>query len=492
MGVGLSGGADSVALLLALAERSRELGLVLHAAHLHHGLRGAEADGDLEFCRELAARLKIPFHEARVDTAAEAEPRGEKSGGAGNQCSEFGSQSGEAGCQSGGAGDQFGGAGAKAGESIEEAARRLRYLWFRRLLSEVPLDAVATAHTVDDQAETVIGKILRGAWTEGLSGIHPVLEFPDGKIIRPLLETTRAQVEEFLAGRKQTWREDSTNSQLAYTRNRIRHELLPELEGWNPRVRGHLAQMAVLARDEEAYWQAELGRIGPQLLLGGRPVRGGGRAASEGLAIDVTRLGDLAPALQRRLLRYAAGKLGAAPDFAATESLRTLALSGRSGQKLELEHGLCAERTARELRLDTRPLSSPSAGAMKAGFTYEVPIPGEVEASEFGIRLRIETSTAVRAAGDQGQGVRRTAILRNWRPGDRVKLRHSSGPRKIKEVLERLQIRGSSRAVWPVLELDGNIVWMQGVEVDCDQGFTITAAAIDWDSDERAGGSGPD
>ena len=461
LAVGLSGGADSVSLLLALAERSRELGLVLHAAHLHHGLRGAEADGDLEFCRELAARLEIPFHEGRVDTADESLPTAEKSG-----------------------------------ESIEEAARRLRYAWFRKLLSDVPLDAIATAHTLDDQAETVLAKILRGAWTEGLSGIHPVYEFPEGKIIRPLLETTRAQIEAFLGGQNQPWREDSSNSELTYTRNRIRHELLPQLEDWNPRIRAHLAHMAVLARDEDAYWQAELARIGPQLVLAGRPVRGGGRAASDGLAIDVTRLAALAPAIQRRLLRYAAkfamGQLDAAPDFAATEALRALALSGRSGQRLELGHGLHAERTPRELRLDARPPSSPAAssaaGTAKTGITYAVAIPGEVEAAEFGIHLRIAIAEPVSAARDIGQGSPRTALLRNWRAGDRVKLRHSSGPRKIKEVLERLQVKGSSRAVWPVLELEGNIVWMEGVEVDCDQGFTITAAPIDPHAPEFAVG----
>ncbi|MGH9590825.1 MAG: tRNA lysidine(34) synthetase TilS, partial [Terracidiphilus sp.] len=195
--VGLSGGADSVALLRALAARSGELGLVMHAAHLHHGLRGEEADADLEFCRELAEGLGICFHEERVDTAAEAGAKPESG---------------------------------KSTETIEEAARRLRYAWFRRLLALVEVDAVATAHTLDDQAETVLARFLRGAWTEGLAGIHPVLEFPEGRIVRPMLAATRAQVEEFLHGLGQGWREDSSNQQLTYTRNRIRHQLLPLLE----------------------------------------------------------------------------------------------------------------------------------------------------------------------------------------------------------------------------------------------------------------------
>jgi len=442
LAVGLSGGADSVALLRVLAERSGELGLVLHAAHLHHGLRGGEADADLEFARSLAASLGVPFHQARVDVGAEAEAKS---------------------------------------ETVEEAARRLRYAWFRQLLSKGPphavaLDAIATAHTRDDQAETVLAKFLRGAWTEGLSGIHPVLEFPEGRVIRPLLNTTRSEIEAYLKELGQEWREDSSNRHLTFTRNRIRHELLPVLEGWNPRLREHLAEMAVLARDEDAWWHAELEKIAPQLLLMGRPVRGGGRAGGEGLtqglALDVTRLTAFPPAMQRRILRYAAGQLGAAPDFAGTEALRALALGGRAGQKLEL-HGLRAERTPRELRF----LAAPSSGTGEKTETipeYQVTIPGEVVAPEFGIRLRIELDSP--GAGPEATG---KACLRNWRAGDRVRLRYSSGPRKVKEVLERLRVTGSGRAIWPVLELDGRIVWMRGVEVEPEQRMRIAAQSID-------------
>jgi tRNA(Ile)-lysidine synthase len=113
--------------------------------------------------------------------------------------------------------------------------------------------------------------------------------------------------------------------------------------------------MAAIARDEEAWWQAELARLAPQMLLPGRPARGGGRAAggdlAAGLALEVNRLAALAPAIERRLLRHAAEQLGVALDFAATEALRSLALAGRAGQKLLLSQGLRAERTARELRL---------------------------------------------------------------------------------------------------------------------------------------------
>jgi tRNA(Ile)-lysidine synthase len=441
LAVGLSGGADSVALLRALAERSRELGLVLHAAHLHHGLRGEEADGDLAFARAFAAELGLPFHEAKVDAGAAAKENA---------------------------------------ETIEEAARRLRYGWFRQLMASGEVEAVATAHTRDDQAETVLAKFLRGAWTEGLSGIHPVIEFPEGRILRPLLSTTRDEVEAYLASLGQGWREDSSNRHLTFTRNRIRHELLPLLEGWNPQLREHLAQMSSLARDEEAWWQAELARLGTQILLHGRPIRGGGRASGDGLALDVTRLAQLAPALQRRLLRFAANKLGAVIDFHSTEALRNLALTGRASQKLELAQGLRAERTARELRLDVLPATSAGTAAAELAPEYTVAIPGEVAAPAFGLRLRIECIDATEDAANSNERLPATGVatLRNWRPGDRVRLRHSSAPRKVKEVLERLKVTGSSRTLWPVLERGGRIVWMQGAEVEPEPGIRILSTRM--------------
>lgn len=432
LAVGLSGGADSVALLRSLAEQNVELGLVLSVAHLHHGLRGAEADGDMEFARQLALELGLPFHSERVDVRTAAQANREK---------------------------------AKPSESVEEAARRLRYGWFRQLMASGEVDAVATAHTQDDQAETVCGKFLRGAWTEGLSGIHPVVQFPEGKILRPLLQAARAQVEEYLRALGQNWREDSSNLDLVYTRNRIRRELLPLLENWNPQLREHLAQMAELARDEESWWQAQLAWLAPQLILPGTPVRGGGRSGGDGVAIDVTKLAEQPPALQRRLLRHAAGQLGAALDFVATEDLRRLALSGRAGQKRELAGSLHAERTHRELRL--RLQLSGVATEEDALEEFAAPIPGEIEG--FGFRLRIASLFSDRARG--------TAILRNWRAGDRVQLRYSSGPKRVKEVLERLQVSGSDRTQWPVLEVGGRIVWMQGVDVEPVSGISVTVAS---------------
>lgn len=434
LAVAVSGGADSVALLRALHGEAPGRGLVLHVAHLHHGLRGREADADLAFVRDLAAQLNLPFHQHRVDTGAEAVARP-----------------------------------GKPAETVEEAARRLRYDWLRSLMADCITDAIATAHTRDDQAETVLAKLLRGAWTEGLSGIHPAIQCQPGRIVRPLLAATRSQVETYLASMGQPWREDSTNKHLTYTRNRIRHELLPSLESWNPRLREHLANMAGLAQGEQDYWAGLIPGIAAEIILTGRPVRGGGRAAAEDVALEINRLSELPVALQRRVLRFAAGKLGGAPDFAAAEALRSLALAGRAGQKRELAGGLRAERTHRELRLSIQPVrSAESLAANDPPLEIPLAVPGETSAPSFGLAVRIALVPGATPPGP--------AVLRPWKPGDRVRLQHSSSEKKVKEVLERMKVTGAERALWPVIVCDGRIVWMQGVRVEPMPGLTVSVA----------------
>ncbi|WP_035347926.1 tRNA lysidine(34) synthetase TilS [Edaphobacter aggregans] len=332
--VAVSGGADSVALLLALLEANTaardSLGVGLSAVHVHHGIReAAESDADVAFVQDLAIQLDIPLHIHRADVPARA---------------------------------------AQNRETIEEAAREERYAFFRTLLASGHADAVLTAHTLDDQAETVLMKLLRGAWTEGLSAIHPVVQVDlpqqrSGRILRPLLATRRSEVESFLRTRNQAWRIDSTNTDTAYTRNRIRHELLPQLRTFNPSIDQTLANLAELAREEESRWQAELARLLPQLLLPGKPVRGGGRAVSttsgsSSISIELERLRTLDPALRRRILRAAARQLGSRLSF--DDTTRLLALGGfatvptvaaRTGASVHLAQGLRAERSAREIRL---------------------------------------------------------------------------------------------------------------------------------------------
>jgi tRNA(Ile)-lysidine synthase len=194
----------------------------------------------------------------------------------------------------------------------------------------------------------------------------------------------------------------------------------------------------------------------------------------------VTRLAALVPAVQRRLLRYAAEQLGAAPDFLSTEALRALALTGRAGQRCELAQGLRAERTPRELRLKV----GATGGAAKMAPEYSGSVPGEIAAPVFGLRLRIEAPVAAGPAEGQRVAPGAVATMRNWRPGDRVRLRHSGGPRKVKEVLERLRVTGSKRALWPVLEVEGRILWMQGVELEPEGGIDVTAKPLEGDAGE--------
>lgn len=332
--VAVSGGADSVALLVrmveantASAQNKEPLGVVLSAAHVNHGLRGAESDGDEAFVRELCERMGVPLTVFPVDMATRQ---------------------------------------AATGEGLEEAARELRYAALRGL----EVDVVATAHTLDDQAETVVMKLLRGAWTEGLGGISEVQVSGfrgqvSGKVrvVRPLLGVRRSEVEEFLRVRGQVWREDSSNKDLGLTRNRVRHELMPVLRSFNPGVDGLLANLAAIARDEEAHWETEVERILAQVVLPGKPVRGGGRAVSTavgdaGVAVEIERLKALNAATRRRVVRGMARGIGSRLSFEETAKLLALAgfgghagILGRIGSRLELSDGLRAERSARELRL---------------------------------------------------------------------------------------------------------------------------------------------
>jgi tRNA(Ile)-lysidine synthase len=435
LAVAVSGGADSVALLRSLLEQRHQLGVVLSVAHVHHGIRGAEADGDAAFVASLALTHDLPFHMRRADAPAAA---------------------------------------AALHETLEEAARNLRYAFFQELMAAGQVDAVATAHTLDDQAETVMHKLLRGAWTEGFSGIHPVLAVESGNILRPFLENSRTTIVEWLTSLAQPWREDASNQDMAHTRNRIRHQLLPLLRTFNPQIACQLARLASISADEEVYWKGELGRLLPSLLLPGRPARGGGRSSStlpeeETVAIEQARLRELQPAVARRVVRAAARRLGARLSFEQTEQL--LGLAGGVGNaresaraaKFELPGGITVERSLREIRL-TRS-STPSA----LGQEYPFLIPGEVQAQEYGVYLRVQPVG--------GAGLMLRAVLRPWKAGDRVTVRHSRGPRKVAEVLDRLHVVGVARKDWPVVEWEGKIIWLRGVEVDAPE-FVFTVQPL--------------
>jgi tRNA(Ile)-lysidine synthase len=253
--VAVSGGADSVALLRALAEARVE---PLTVAHFNHRLRGAESDADAGFVRELAAGLGLPFREGSADVAAE-------------------------------------------GGNLEATARRLRYEWLAGVVAEVGAGWVATGHTLDDQAETVLHRLIRGTGLQGLRGIAAeralglagVLRTP-AKLVRPLLAVTRADVIAYLRFLNQPFREDSSNANPAFTRNRIRHELLPLLRTFNPRVADVLGRLARQAEEAHDFIEAELARVVPEVM---RP------SAGSLTILDASRLTSLQPFLAREMLR---------------------------------------------------------------------------------------------------------------------------------------------------------------------------------------------
>ncbi len=208
VGVAVSGGIDSVALLHLLLEFKNELGIVLSIVHFNHKLRGVESDDDQEFVAGLARQRDLELHLDSDDVALHA---------------------------------------ANERLSVETAAREMRYGFFRHLLSE-RLDKIVTGHTLDDQAETVLMRLIRGSGMRGLGAIYPRLEMENedgescGQIVRPLLVFRRRELEDYLNQIGQNWREDQTNSDSKYTRNRLRHALLPLLEReFNPSVQESLS-----------------------------------------------------------------------------------------------------------------------------------------------------------------------------------------------------------------------------------------------------------
>src|SRR5712671_1891351 len=247
--VACSGGADSVALLHVMTELRETLGIVLSVVHFHHQIRGAEADSDQHFVEELAARFHLDFYSG--------------SGNAPQHATE-------------------------SKISLETAARELRHQWFAELIKLGKADKIATAHTLDDQAETVLMRILRGTGARGLAGIAAAHK--SKHLVRPLLTTSRREVEAYLKDKGQCWREDSTNLDLGHTRNRIRHTLLPLLErDFNPAIRQTLADLAELAHAEDEYWTNELSALLPRLVHQGKPTRSGRSSSGDSqgvLALD--------------------------------------------------------------------------------------------------------------------------------------------------------------------------------------------------------------
>jgi tRNA(Ile)-lysidine synthase len=427
----VSGGADSVALLRVLFALRNELGIVLSVAHFHHGIRGPEADLDRQFVRDLAARLELEFHSSAANVPAHAQAQK---------------------------------------LSLETAARELRYAWLEELVRENKADRVATAHTLDDQAETVLMRILRGAASRGLAGIFP--EQRDKNLVRPLLAITRSEVEAYLVALKQPWREDSTNRDLSHTRNRIRHQLLPVLEReFNAGVKQTLADLAEVAREEAAYWDVEVASLITRLVRPGKPSRSGRNTSGEAggvLAIDLKAFQMLPVAIQRHTLHAIARRLDVGLEFKHIQHLLDL-FQEKGSSKLVLPGRYVAVRTFREVQF-----GSSGDGGQKPSYAYRLPIPGEVTVRELRSIFR---ARIVPGATEAGAEFREKSLLnrdllgadvkvRNWRAGDRFFPARTRSPKKLKELLQadRLGYRPSpvDRALWPVVEARNQIVWVRG------------------------------
>lgn len=446
IGVAVSGGADSVALLHLLLELREKLGLVLSVVHLNHKLRGKASDADEKFVAKLAAQHALQFFVARVNVSAKAK---------------------------------------RERANLEDAARRARYVFFDHLVSEGRLDKIAVAHTADDQAETVLAHILRGTGLSGLGGIHP----ESGSVFRPLLKIRRADLRDYLRSRRQPWREDASNRDINRTRARIRLKLLPLLEKqFQPAVVAHLCQLADLAREDDAWLEssAEL-----RLFLNAREDKGVWRISLHDLITPQPQAEEAknpdplwsryAPqAVSKRMIRLLVKKVK--PRSGQLSSIHVdavlhLAQQPDSGKSLQLPGGVEVRRERATLAF--RPLpqtsSAKSKSAPKPYFHSVDLLSGQAE-----VRL-LEQSCALRFTvidwPPQGRETSLTGavldraklhsplVVRNWRQGD---LFHPFGHQKrhrLSRLLNEVGVSRWDKVSWPVLTSGGRIAWTRGLPV---------------------------
>jgi len=410
VGVAVSGGADSVCLLHVLRELAPRWDLRLSVLHLDHRLRGAESEADAEFVRQLAASLALEFHLRRVDVAALA--------GSGN---------------------------------LEEAARAARRQFYLEFLRDGRLDRVALGHTRSDQAETVLFRFLRGSGTAGLAGIWPVT--PEG-LVRPLLEVDRKEVIDYLQTRGLPWREDSSNQDPRFARNRIRHELLPRLSReWNPALADTLAQAAALAQEDEEYWRRETERLAAAEL----------RFWGGAVLLRAGVLSALPPAVARRLVRHAIERVRGhlrGVDYSHIEEVMGLARR-RAGHGRCQAPGLCVSRSFDWLRL------APPAGDPPEVCGLELAVPGRYLIPETGFEVALELGGAEKGYNTGGSRLDWSRIcgplfLRGWRPGDRYRPAQHAGQVKLKRLFQEARVPLWARGNWPIITGGGVILWVGG------------------------------
>ena len=413
--VAASGGADSTALLACLKTLAREMRLTLTAAHLNHCIRGPEGDADAEFTRQLCETLEIPCVTETIDVKKQAED---------------------------------------SGENLEACARRARYAFLHRAARDAGAQKIAVGHNRNDQAETAIFRFLRGSGIEGLSAVRPVLG--DG-VVRPLIDCPRELIRRYLEDKNIRWREDSTNAELHYARNRIRLELIPYLEKkFNPRIIDTLARETGIARETWDFIESQSRAALSNLRI----------ETEEGISLDAAGLLSLHPALQKQVLRLALKEGLDSPrniGAAHVENLLTLCKKQTGGGKTRLPGGSMGIRSFGRLLLQKHP-PKPTAD-----YSYSISFPGELHIPEIGalFRFTIIRRPVVTKTGRENlyQAILDIAALpgpltiRSRKPGDRY---GGINRGKVKKMLIDAKIPRDRRAAIPMLASTGVVVWIPG------------------------------
>jgi tRNA(Ile)-lysidine synthase len=442
--VALSGGGDSVALLLVMRALQVQGELVLAgAAHLNHRLRGAESDADEAFCKALAERLSVPFVSGSLDVAALAQ---------------------------------------REKRSIEDAARRARYAFLEGAADALRADLIVTGHTRDDQAETFLLRAIRGAGTRGLASIRPRAD----RIVRPLLDVSRAELRTFLDEQAEGFRDDATNADVGIGRNRVRHELIPLLQSrFSGAIVDVLAREAELAGRDEDFLHRQAIDLARSIVLSENDSEV--RIAAAALAASHPALGSRVA--QALLEKFSNGR---AIGFEHVE--RLLEWAGRpAGGTLELP-GQEAHRTGAEIVLCARKIdSNDSAREVKRhgrppvnSFAFPLSIPGEVQSGRWAIAasaLEPASNGVWPAWAGRGNEVGIAAgvlalplAVRNRLPGDRFRPLGAPGKRKLQDFLVDRKVPRADRDALPlVVDARGRIVWVPGQAVA--EEFKVSASS---------------
>jgi tRNA(Ile)-lysidine synthase len=433
--VAVSGGPDSLCLLHALAALARSGGPQLHVAHLDHGFRGEQSAAEARTVARTAAAWGIPATVAYADVPALARA---------------------------------------AGEGSQAAARRARYAFLAEAARAQAAHAVAVAHIADDQAETVLLHALRGAGPAGLRGMRPVVVWEEwatqeagGRrqeagarplLIRPLLDTTRAEVLAHCAGHDLAPADDPSNRAERYARSRVRHRLLPALAAHNPQVVAALGRTAQICADDYAFIQSALDAAWPALAAE-RP---------GALELSLAAWADLHPALRRYALRRAAARLGTADlSFAQVEAARATIDTG-SPRRMPLARGLLLEfgynsalirsvsapppDVAPQLAAESVPVAAPGRTPLGGGWVCLVRREPPPEPSPWWVAIPTELAAAL--------------ALRRRRPGDRFRPAGGRGGRRLQDLLVDRKVPQRLRDAWPILVADDVILWVAGLRAD--------------------------